>query len=322
MQQIKLIDATLSMLDEFTLEKENIIDFLKEMMKAGIQQFEISEKVYHILGGELPLENTYYMKLPASIFQVDYKNIQKFIVSKETSDKNSICLCQLNDIREVVQLRNYCESAWVMIRGMDDIMLHGFERVFREIKSVFSKSKIIIAVENTYACATALTVSYLQQYGGMAVTSFYGCGNLAPTEQVCLALRTTSRYKVSQDFSPFKKCKVLYEQMTKRRISSVAPVLGERIFWVESGVHVDGILKNPSNYEAYMPELIGLKRNIVIGKHSGKSALIKKAKELGNMDLNSQEAEQLLYKVKQESMKQGRGLTDEEVLSFLIENKE
>jgi len=51
------------------------------------------------------------------------------------------------------------------------------------------------------------------------------------------------------------------------------PLFGEAIYSHESGIHVDGILKEPLNYELFPPEQTGGQRKIVVGKHSGRKAI-------------------------------------------------
>ena len=57
----------------------------------------------------------------------------------------------------------------------------------------------------------------------------------------------------------------------------VAPnkaVVGANAFAHEAGIHQDGILKNPLTYEIISPEAVGVpKRQLVLGKHSGRNAL-------------------------------------------------
>lgn len=46
--------------------------------------------------------------------------------------------------------------------------------------------------------------------------------------------------------------------------------MGENVFGHESGIHVHGVLKDPQTYEAFSPAEIGWKRQLVVGKHSGR----------------------------------------------------
>lgn len=51
-------------------------------------------------------------------------------------------------------------------------------------------------------------------------------------------------------------------------------VVGENAFRHEAGIHADGVLKDPATYEPFPPEAVGAARRIVLGKHSGRSAVL------------------------------------------------
>ena len=63
-------------------------------------------------------------------------------------------------------------------------------------------------------------------------------------------------------------------------------IVGENAFAHESGIHQDGVLKEPSTYEIMTPESIGLPQSrLVLGKHSGRHAFRERLSELGyNLD--------------------------------------
>jgi methanogen homocitrate synthase len=50
-------------------------------------------------------------------------------------------------------------------------------------------------------------------------------------------------------------------------------IVGKNTFTHESGIHVAAILEEPRTYELFMPEMVGGKRNLIVGKHTGKKAL-------------------------------------------------
>ncbi|MCL1990385.1 MAG: 2-isopropylmalate synthase [Defluviitaleaceae bacterium] len=59
-------------------------------------------------------------------------------------------------------------------------------------------------------------------------------------------------------------------------------VVGLNAFAHESGIHQDGVLKNPETYEIISPELVGATgTKLPLGKLSGRHALTEKLKELG-----------------------------------------
>jgi len=65
----------------------------------------------------------------------------------------------------------------------------------------------------------------------------------------------------------------------------VAPnkaVVGANAFAHEAGIHQDGIIKDPKTYEIMSPEMVGVPaRSLVLGKHSGRSALRVSLRDLG-----------------------------------------
>ena len=79
----------------------------------------------------------------------------------------------------------------------------------------------------------------------------------------------------------------------------VAPnkgVVGSNAFAHEAGIYQDGILKNPLTYEIISPEAVGVpKRQLVLGKHSGRNALRSALAEIG-YDPNTVELD-LCYKM-------------------------
>lgn len=66
-------------------------------------------------------------------------------------------------------------------------------------------------------------------------------------------------------------------------------IVGRNAFAHEAGIHQHGVLSNPLCYEIMTPESVGVPKNsIVLGKHSGRHALIARYEALG-FDLNDSE---------------------------------
>ncbi|MGZ7212887.1 MAG: homocitrate synthase family protein [Halobacteriota archaeon] len=63
------------------------------------------------------------------------------------------------------------------------------------------------------------------------------------------------------------------ERNSRLRLPKNKPVVGLNAFSHESGIHVAAVLEKPETYELFAPELVGNKRHIVIGKHTGRKAL-------------------------------------------------
>jgi homocitrate synthase NifV len=58
-------------------------------------------------------------------------------------------------------------------------------------------------------------------------------------------------------------------------------IVGEGVFTHEAGIHIDGLLKHPDNYQGFDPRLVGRQHRFVLGKHSGKGGVQAVYTELG-----------------------------------------
>ena len=74
----------------------------------------------------------------------------------------------------------------------------------------------------------------------------------------------------------------LLSEITGVNVAPNKSVVGANAFSHEAGIHQDGILKNPLTYEIISPEVVGVpKRQLVLGKHSGRNALRSALVEIG-----------------------------------------
>src|SRR6266404_3562905 len=74
----------------------------------------------------------------------------------------------------------------------------------------------------------------------------------------------------------------LLSEITGVAVAPNKAIVGANAFAHEAGIHQDGILKNPLTYEIISPEEVGVsKRQLVLGKHSGRNALRAALVEIG-----------------------------------------
>ncbi len=108
------------------------------------------------------------------------------------------------------------------------------------------------------------------------------------------------------DFIRLKKLCEKISSWLGSPIPAYKPLIGERIYSHESGIHVDGILKEASTYEFFPPEQIGESRKLVLGKHSGKKAIHYLAQTKG-FDINDEQIEEFLNDMRKKMAKK-RGI--------------
>lgn len=315
---IRIVDSTLAMFDHYLPTKAQLLRFCEAMKQIGIVDIEISTKIHEIMK-PLPIGFRFYMILDHQMIQSIYSDVYKFILMHNEHEEGVISQFQINDMREVMQLRSYKACSAVRIVGLDDLICHNYTYVMKEVRAIFKQSQINFCPENTYHCATALAMEWLQGGGKEVTTSFAGIGNRAATEEVIMGLRVNSHYKLGQKLSALIELKEVVEEILQKDFSKTKPVIGSDIFWVESGIHVDGIMKKASNYMPYAPEEVGLKTKIIIGKHSGRTSIEVKLKEYGIEAFSQPMIEHLLQLAKKVSMKERRSLSDETFLSLVKE---
>jgi homocitrate synthase NifV len=79
-------------------------------------------------------------------------------------------------------------------------------------------------------------------------------------------------------------------------------------------------LQNPITYEPFAPEEVGWERRLVVGKHSGRHH-INSLLQQNDIFLDPEETQSVLDAVRQQSIKQKRNLTVEELLSLVREQR-
>jgi homocitrate synthase NifV len=87
------------------------------------------------------------------------------------------------------------------------------------------------------------------------------------------------------------------------------------MFTHKSGIHVDGVLKNPRLYEAFDPAKLGMQRTIALGKHSGKASVKHKLDQMG-LTASSDAIEVMRVEVSRVGEVKKRNLTDDEFMSI------
>lgn len=308
---IKIIDGTLTILDSRRITAAQAGRFLELLHEVGVEAAAISPGIYRLLSGTLPGGMTYYLEQNGIALQhQEYPGIDYFISNYYEGYGKTIRNYQLN---ELVELRGICADdpqRKLRLTGLDDLLTYESERIYERAMAVIMQLSPIVYPEDTCCCATAIAVSYLQHHsGGTVMATFTGIGGKAATEQVMVAMRVLQRYKPNQSLKKLRELRNLFEEMTGKKVSPHAPVVGERVFYVESGIHVDGVLKKPSNYESYPPELVGAERKIIMGKHSGKASVKHKLLELG-MNEAEFDVERILEQVKRLGIKKGGEVDD------------
>ncbi len=104
-------------------------------------------------------------------------------------------------------------------------------------------------------------------------------------EEIVMALRTRGDYfgvATGINTPEISRVSRLVSKYTGFVVPPNKAIVGANAFRHESGIHQDGVLKEPSTYEIMRPEDVGFTgTGLVLGKHSGRHALKARLKQLG-----------------------------------------
>jgi len=139
-------------------------------------------------------------------------------------------------------------------------------------------------------------------------------GNAA-LEQVAVALHKTSDRRTAIDFATLPALADTVATAACRPIPQAQPIVGGTVFSHESGIHVSGLLRDASTYEALDPALFGRSRQIVLGKHSGLAAIQHALLQQG-VRVDDRQARNLLPRVRAHAEGMKRAVGADELLGF------
>ncbi|MFD2182001.1 homocitrate synthase [Rhodoplanes azumiensis] len=131
--------------------------------------------------------------------------------------------------------------------------------------------------------ATANTLAAVQAGATHASVTVMGLGERAgnaPLEEVAVALKQLHGRDTGAVFEKLAAVAAVVAAAAARPIPVDKAIVGDHIFTHESGIHVDGLLKDHRTYQALDPGLLGRAHRITIGKHSGLAAIAMSLAEL------------------------------------------
>ncbi|HAG10393.1 MAG TPA: homocitrate synthase [Desulfotomaculum sp.] len=189
---------------------------------------------------------------------------------------------------------------------------------FERVSTIIEKAQIEVEMHthDDFGMATANTVAGVKagaNYVGVTINGLGERAGNAALEEVVMALKHILKMDLSFKTEMLHEVSDYVSRASGRELPSWKAIVGTNMFAHESGIHADGMMKNPKTYEAFHPEEVGLQRQIVIGKHSGTAALKAKFAEYG-IHLSEFKAQELLAKVRSYCVSLKRPLFDKELM--------
>lgn len=163
-----------------------------------------------------------------------------------------------------------------------------------------SSMEIEMHAHDDLGLATANTLAAVHAGATHINTTVNGLGERAgnaPLEEAVMALRHIYGIETGIDTHCFPEISRLVAAASGRPVPVNKSIVGEAVFTHEAGIHVDGLLKNHSNYQGFDPAEVSREHRVVLGKHSGSKAVIRTYADFGIL-LNEMEARQILQRIR------------------------
>ncbi|TRW89776.1 homocitrate synthase [Candidatus Methylobacter oryzae] len=204
----------------------------------------------------------------------------------------------LRTVAEVAQ-----QAGAMRIRYADTVGIMEPFRLAEQIKQLRAATDLDIEMHahDDLGLATANTLAAVVAGATHANTTVNGLGERAGNaalEEVVIGLHQLHGLETGIDLRNFPSLSEKVEAASGEPLSWRKSLVGKRVFSHEAGIHVDGLLKDPANYQGVDPAIVGRCHQLVLGKHSGSRAVKEVYERLG-IPLSQLEANCLLTSVRQ-----------------------
>jgi len=183
---------------------------------------------------------------------------------------------------------------------------------------VCSRTGVPVCVHghNDFGLATANTLMGLAAGAEMFSGTFTGIGERAGNaaiEEVVSSLRFLFGVDIPVRYESLTGICDAVERYSGAKLQEHKPIVGRNAFRHESGIHVDGLLKDRRSYEPFDPALVGQKTSFSIGKHSGSGIL----RHMLGKGIPDEDLRLLLSRIKGQSQMAGRSLSMNDVAGII-----
>lgn len=157
---------------------------------------------------------------------------------------------------------------------------------------------------NDFGLALANTIQGLSAGATYFHATVNGIGERAGMPDIIQAaaiFKKIYHYDLGLNLEKLQKASEYVRKITNTSCFPWNPVIGSNVFAHESGIHVNGMIKNSNTFEVLQPEELGRERKYVLGKHSGRATIEYFLKQL-NLEMTADELTICLEKVRQKSI--------------------
>jgi D-citramalate synthase len=191
------------------------------------------------------------------------------------------------------------------------------ERAAEVVPPLAAIAPLSIHCHDDLGVAMANTLAALRAGATCAHATVNGLGERAgntPLEELVMALEVLYGVKTGIKISEIYHLSTLVSRHTKVPLATNKAIVGEMAFTHESGIHAHGILRDSRTYEPIRPEMVGRRRRIVLGKHSGTASVEAALGEL-HYHADAHQVAQIVARIKKLG-DEGKRVTDADLMAI------
>lgn len=193
--------------------------------------------------------------------------------------------------------------------------------IFKLVEAIDRAVNVPISIHchNDFGLAVANSLAAVKAGASQVQVSVNGIGERAGNaDLVETVMSLNSIYGLRTNIKTgylFETAKLI-ERFTGIPIPITKPIVGENAFSHESGIHAHGVIEKSDTFEPGImtPEMVGHRRRIVLGKHTGRHSIEKKLSEIGMFPAR-EEVDEILERVK-ELGASGKKVTDDDLFTI------
>jgi homocitrate synthase NifV len=197
---------------------------------------------------------------------------------------------------------------------LDPFSTHALVSALRKTTDI----ELEIHAHDDLGLATANTLAAVRAGATHASVTVIGLGERAgnaPLEEVAVALKQLYAHETGIVLTELGRVAEVVAAAAARPVPPNKAIVGDHVFTHESGIHVDGLLKDRRTYQALDPALLGRTHRFVIGKHSGLAAITARLSDL-HLEAKPAEIGAILARVRAHAIATKRPVTAERLTAI------
>jgi 2-isopropylmalate synthase len=252
---------------------------------------------------------------------------QTYAMTKYVKEHGFLCMFSAMDATRtgldfLVDLFKTAEEAGADILNVPDTV--GVSEpfaIYELVGEIYRAVNVPISIHchNDFGLAVANSLAAVKAGASEVQVAVNGLGERAGNAdliETVMSLNAIYGFKTNINTEYLFETAKLIERFSGVQIPITKPIVGENAFSHESGIHAHGVIEKSETFEPGImtPEMVGHRRRIVLGKHTGKHSIVKKLSEIG-MVLPNEQIDEILERVKELSAS-GKRVTDDDLFTI------